>query len=43
MACADNAQLLINRLREEGVVHSAGKRATAKKAIDLKVDFKSGL
>ncbi|WP_434604312.1 MerR family transcriptional regulator [Pseudomonas sp. R3-56] len=29
MACADNAQLLINRLREEGVVHSAGKRATA--------------
>ncbi|MFL6608953.1 MAG: MerR family DNA-binding protein, partial [Pseudomonas sp.] len=29
MACADNAQLLINRLREEGVVHPAGERATA--------------
>ncbi|EJM72791.1 MerR family transcriptional regulator [Pseudomonas sp. GM55] len=27
MACADNAQLLINRLREEGVVHASGKRA----------------
>jgi len=29
MACADNAQLLINRLREEGAVYPAGKRATA--------------
>jgi DNA-binding transcriptional MerR regulator len=28
MACADNAQMLINRLREEGVGHSPGKRAT---------------
>jgi len=27
MACADNAQMLINRLREEGVGHAPGKRA----------------
>ncbi len=27
MACADNAQLLINRLREEGVTPASGKRA----------------
>jgi DNA-binding transcriptional MerR regulator len=26
MACADNAQMLINRLREEGVGHAPGKR-----------------
>jgi DNA-binding transcriptional MerR regulator len=29
MACADNAQLLINRLREEGVTPASGKRAAA--------------
>ena len=29
MACADNAQLLINRLREEGVTSTSGKRAAA--------------
>lgn len=28
MACADNAQLLINRLREEGVAPASVKRAT---------------
>lgn len=27
MACADNAQMLINRLREEGVGQASGKRA----------------
>lgn len=27
MACADNAQMLINRLREEGVAPASGKRA----------------
>ncbi|SDA10894.1 transcriptional regulator, MerR family [Pseudomonas sp. NFPP10] len=27
MACADNAQMLINRLREEGVALASGKRA----------------
>ena len=29
MACADNAQLLINRLREEGVAGASGKGAAA--------------
>lgn len=29
MACADNAQMLINRLREDGVGQAPGKRATA--------------
>jgi len=28
MACADNAQMLINRMREDGVVDAADKRAT---------------
>jgi len=29
MACADNAQMLINRLREDGVGQASGKRAAA--------------